>query len=187
MRMSGIFCLALVAGCAAAIEAPPVPAQAAPPVVAPPAVALPPIAPSVAAEPPPVEANDEAAAAPAPTLTRTPKAAAKTVHEEPPATKKAEPTLDVASLKARLRSTKAIGVLTKLTLENQMNDLVKLFRAYYAGGSGVASLRQPYDALVLKVLSVLQDGDPSLARSISESREALWNILSDPEKFNALI
>jgi hypothetical protein len=37
--------------------------------------------------------------------------------------------------------------------------------------------------LVLKVLALLQDGDPSLARTISGSREAIWNILADPEQF----
>ena len=40
--------------------------------------------------------------------------------------------------------------------------------------------------LVLKVLAVVQDGDPSLARMISGSREAIWGILVDPVKFNAL-
>jgi hypothetical protein len=40
--------------------------------------------------------------------------------------------------------------------------------------------------LVLKVLSLVQDGDPSLARTISGSREAIWAILADPEKFNSV-
>jgi len=33
------------------------------------------------------------------------------------------------------------------------------------------------------VLSLLQDGDPSLAAAIVASREAIWGILSDPVKF----
>jgi len=41
--------------------------------------------------------------------------------------------------------------------------------------------------LVLKVLSLVQDKDPSLARTISGSREAIWGILADPEKFHAAI
>jgi biotin operon repressor len=40
--------------------------------------------------------------------------------------------------------------------------------------------------LILKVLSLLQDSDPALARTISASREAIWGILADPEKFNSL-
>jgi hypothetical protein len=39
--------------------------------------------------------------------------------------------------------------------------------------------------LVLKVLALVQDSDPSLARTISGSREAIWDILADPEKFKA--
>jgi hypothetical protein len=47
-------------------------------------------------------------------------------------------------------------------------------------------LRQKYDLLLLKVLSVLQDGDPALASAISASREAIWGILADPQKFSKL-
>jgi hypothetical protein len=108
----------------------------------------------------------------------------KAVREVP----KPAPTLDVAGLTARLRSTSAIGIFTKLALKNQMDDLLEQVRAQHQGGgaSGVQTLRQPYDMLVLKVLAVLQDDDPSLAQMISGSREAIWAILADPVKFNAL-
>jgi hypothetical protein len=79
-------------------------------------------------------------------------------------------------------------VFTKLALRNQMDDLLQRFRSHYQGGqkTGVAHLRQPYDLLVLKVLAVVQDGDPSLARTISGSREAIWIILADPEQFKTV-
>jgi hypothetical protein len=98
------------------------------------------------------------------------------------------PPLDVAALKARLRDTDAIGVFTKLALGNQVDDLLKQFRQHHQSGdkAGVASLREPYNILVLKVLALVQDGDPSLARTISASREAIWAILADPEKFLAV-
>ena len=154
MRCAAIGLLALAAGCATVVDAPPAPAQpsAAPAVIAPAGVK--------------------------------PAQPAKVVRE---ATKPA-PTLDVAALKERLRSTDAIGVFTKLALKNQMDDLLQQVRAYHQGGgaNGVNALRQPYDMLVLKVLAVVQDGDPSLARMISGSREAIWGILADPVKFNAL-
>jgi hypothetical protein len=102
-----------------------------------------------------------------------------------PVARKPEPPLDVAALKARLRDTNAIGMFTKLALKNQVDDLLKEFRAHYLNTqkTSVASLRQPYDMLVLKVLSLLQDTDPPLARTIAGSREAIWNILADPEQF----
>jgi len=113
---------------------------------------------------------------------------ARKIAESPPAAKKQEPPLDVAALKARLRDTKAIGMFTKLALKNQVDDLLKQFRAHYLSGrnTSVAALRQPYDMLVLKVLALIQDSDPSLARTILGSREAIWGILSDPERFNAV-
>lgn len=110
------------------------------------------------------------------------------IEDTPLVVKRLEPPLDVAALKARLRNTNAIGVFTKLALKNQMDDLLKQFRAHYQSGqkSSAASLRQPYDMLVLKVLALVQDGDPSLARTILGSREAIWGILADPEKFNLI-
>jgi hypothetical protein len=101
------------------------------------------------------------------------------------ATQKAAPPLDLTSLETRLKETEAIGVMTKIALKNQVDDLLDQFRAFYAGKlkTTLAELRRPYDLLVLKVLSLLQDSDPSLAAAIVASREAIWGILSDPVKF----
>ena len=101
------------------------------------------------------------------------------------ATPKAAPPLDLTSLETRLKETKAIGVMTKIALKNQVDELLNQFRAFYAGKlkTTLAELRRPYDLLVLKVLSLLQDSDPALASAIVASREAIWGILSDPVKF----
>ena len=137
----------------------------------------------VEAEPPPAR---KAAKIPAAKVALAP---AERIEVPAPAARRLEATLDVASLKARLRDTNAIGVFTKLSLKNQVDDLLKGFRAHYLDGQkpSVASLRQPYDMLVLKVLALLQDADPPLARTISGSREAIWNILTDPEQFKTVI
>ncbi len=97
----------------------------------------------------------------------------------------ASPTLNLADLEQRLRETRAIGVFTKLSLKNQVDDLLNAFRALYRGPDKhpSAELRQRYDLLLLKVLTLLQDGDPPLAAEIASSREAIWSILADPDKF----
>jgi hypothetical protein len=107
------------------------------------------------------------------------------VPEKPPA----PPPLDLTSLEKRLRETPAIGVFTKLTLKNQVDDLLDRFRAHYEGRtrSTLPQLRQPFDLLILKVLSLIQDRDSSLANAILASREAIWSILSDPAKFQNLV
>jgi hypothetical protein len=195
MRFLGIVLLAMV-GCAApqplptaatapALEAMPVQEEA------PQALQLPeepsePLADVVAPSAPP--SRTPAAAKPA----AQPAKAAERIAVVPaaaraPAARVTEPALDVAALKARLRETKAFGMFTKIALENQMDDLVKQFRALHEGGKGtsVATLRAPFDALVAKVVGLLQEGDASLARVIAGSREAIWDILSDPDKFDA--
>lgn len=84
-----------------------------------------------------------------------------------------------------MRDTSAIGVLTKLSLKNQVDDLLQQFRAFHGGQTPPTrgDLRQRYELLLMKVLGLLQNGDPSLAAAISASREAIWDVLIDPQKF----
>ena len=100
----------------------------------------------------------------------------------------AAPPLDVNALKTRLRETKAIGVFTKLTLKNQVDDLMEKFRQHHAGKPTptVTELRRSYDLLLMKVLSLLQDDDQKLASDILSSRERIWGLLADPKEFAAL-
>ncbi len=75
-------------------------------------------------------------------------------------------------------------MFTKLSLKNQVDDLLNQFRAYHKSQTPtLAALRQSYNLLMLKVLALLQDSDPTLARDIVASREAIWGILADPGKF----
>ena len=69
-----------------------------------------------------------------------------------------------------------------------MDDLLKQFRAFHQGGSGktLPQLRQSYELLLLKVVSLLQDDDPTLAAAVGSSREAIWGVLVDPKKFASL-
>ena len=93
--------------------------------------------------------------------------------------------LNLTSLEQRLRDTKAIGVFTKLSLKNQVDDLLGYFRTYYRGQAKLilSDLRQRYDLLMMKILTLLQDDDVHLAADIRSSREAIWDILRDPKKF----
>ena len=134
-----------------------------------------------AVKPPPSAAP--ASKAPAPSVASAAPASKPLVPSaaKPPAA----PPLDLKALETRLKETNAIGVYTKLTLKNQVDDLLDAFRAYYKGQakSTLAELRRAFDQLVLKVIALLQDADPPLASAIVASREAIWGILSDPVKF----
>jgi hypothetical protein len=105
-----------------------------------------------------------------------------------PVKQPAPPPLDLVSLEQRLRDTKAIGVFTKISLKNQVDDLLTQFRTFHDGRAGAAltELRERYNLLLLKVLSLLQGSDPMLAQAIAGSREAIWGVLADPVKFAKL-
>ena len=95
------------------------------------------------------------------------------------------PPLDLKALTQQLRATKAIGIFTKITLKNQVDDLLDSFREYYQGTSKLAmtDLRRSFDLLMMKVLTLLQDEDQMLASAIVSSRQAIWGLLADPKKF----
>jgi hypothetical protein len=155
---------------------------------------------AAAAEPPPVSPASPAKAKPSADSRLAKQTGAAAAHTAPPAAHtgsptsptpaptpppSVSPTLNLADLEQRLRETRAIGVFTKLSLKNQVDDLLNAFRTLYRGPNKhpTVELRQRYDLLLLKVLTLLQDGDPPLAAAISSSREAIWSILADPDKF----
>jgi len=100
-----------------------VPASNAPSPAAPPAATA---SPATKHETPPPAAKSE----PVPRAA----APARAPEKVPPKTPaKAAPPLDLKSLEQRLKETQAIGVLTKLSLKNQVDDLVGRFRSFHAG------------------------------------------------------
>lgn len=159
-RIVGSVVVLLAVACSAPQRAPPDPAE--PPTS--------PTAPTVSAPP----------AAEAPSKSPQPSKPEAVVPK-----KEAARTLDLNSLETRLKDTDAIGVFTKISVKNQVDDLLDQFRKFAEGRSrvGLPELRQQYDQLLLKVVALLQDSDPPLAKDIIASREKLWNILTDPATF----
>jgi len=162
----------------------PVPA----PAIAPASVPEQPAATAVpATKPVPVAAEKPAAKPPAKTAAPAPqkKTAAQPQPVMPPP--QTIPAMALATLEQRLKDTSAIGLFTKIALKNQVDDLVNRVRAHHEGnGATLSQLRQAYDQLLAKVHGLLKDGDPALAGSIMASREAIWQVLTDPVKFAKL-
>ena len=127
------------------------------------------------------------AKAPAPATKAAPPPKATPPKAPAPAPAKAPaaaPPLDLRTLEQRLKDTAAIGVLTKLSLKNQVDDLVARFKTYHAGARPptLTELKPSFDLLLMKVLSLLQDKDSALARDINASRDAIWGVLTDKQK-----
>jgi len=159
------------------------PTAAPPPSVAEKVVTAPATAPAPepkAAPGPKTKAAPKPAPAPAPEPARP--APAKPA---PPKVAATAPALDLRTLEQRLKDTSAIGVLTKLSLKNQVDDLVGKFKTYHAGARPptLTELKPSFDLLLMKVLSLLQDKDEPLARDIDASRDAIWGVLADHDKF----
>jgi len=182
----------------ATVAAPVAPSAAAPAATAVPITPVvpasaPPAAP-VATTPAPVTAAEPApapkASAPARTTPAKPPSPPVEAPAAPVVAAAAAPAapLDLPLLEQRLKDTRAIGVFTKLSLKNQVDDLLTQFRAYHKGNQGksLSQLRQSYELLLLKVVSLLQNDDPQLAAAVGSSREAIWGVLVDPKKFASL-
>ncbi len=92
---------------------------------------------------------------------------------------------DIKALVARLRDTSAIGFFTKLALKNQIDDLMDRFRRLHAREeeTPLERLRDQFNLLFMKVITLLQDGDPALGQEIARGREILWGKLADPREF----
>jgi hypothetical protein len=201
--------IAVLCGCAEPLPRSPVASrtsEASPTEVAPTAAPTPPTTPSgpiaankspeptAALPPPPKESGSVAPPTPAPAERTPPKApqaaeessqSAKPPGAAAPVQPPGSPALDLAGLEQRLRDTHAIGVFTKLSLKNQVNDLLEEFREFHDGRIKVplAELRQRYEQLLLQVITLLQDADGPLATAIASSREAIWGVLADPKTF----
>ena len=105
--------------------------------------------------------------------------------EEPAAAAPAQP-LNLSNLEHRVRESRAISVLQKIALQQQVDELLARFRAAHRSGHGqLASLRHPYDTLLTNIQSLLRH-DPQLAHEIAASREAIWEVLADRSKFASL-
>jgi hypothetical protein len=188
-RYAAVLLLLFTAGCA---KVPPDPraSQPQPEVVATQAAAPQPVATPVApttVPPAPQPVAPPVAPATPPPVPRVaaPRAPATPPPVAAPTAPPAPLTLDLDALEAQLRATKAIGFFTKISLKNQVDDLMKQFREHYEGKTRptMTELRRSYDLLIMKVLSLLQDTDQKLASAIVSSREAIWALLSDQNKF----
>jgi len=103
-----------------------------------------------------------------------------TVSEAKPEKAKAEQiTVDIETLKTRLKETDAIGVFTKLAIRSDIVDLVDEINRHRKQSKlelKMAEMRAHFDGLLLKIVALLE-GDPVLSRDLYVSRESIWKSL----------
>ena len=91
---------------------------------------------------------------------------------------------DPGTLAERLRQTSAIGFFTKLQLKGDIESLVKELENHYAGKSSstLMQLDERFQLLFHKIVTLVQDKDPQLAKDLTSARQSLWEWVSDPNK-----
>ncbi|MCI0347178.1 MAG: hypothetical protein L0221_17340 [Chloroflexi bacterium] len=96
--------------------------------------------------------------------------------------------LDVATLRVRLKDTPAIGLVAKLRLKSEIEDLIDDLAAFHAGRAdqALATLQSRYRGLVVRVVGLLERDDAPLAHDLSASTDHLWATLADPGQFASL-
>ncbi len=105
----------------------------------------------------------------------------KTEAEEtkPEKAKTEQVTVDIDTLKTRLKETDAIGVFTKLAIRSDIVGLVEEINRYRKQSKlelKKAEVRANFDGLLLKIVTLLE-GDPVLSRDLYVSRESIWKSL----------
>lgn len=96
--------------------------------------------------------------------------------------------MNLSQLEDRLRATRAIGALKKLSLKSEIDGLLAKFRSAHASGNSAAqirALRQPYNNLIARIHDMLGQ-DPELARDIVGARDAIFERLADRTQFAML-
>ena len=99
-----------------------------------------------------------------------------------------EDDFDLDSIINRVTSSKAIGFFTKLSLKNDIDRFLADVKKYHDGKGGLTldQLREHYDALVHNLVTLVQDKDDELVKTIDDGRDKLWTLLADEKKFATL-
>lgn len=95
---------------------------------------------------------------------------------------------DLDSIISKVTSSKALGFFTKLSLKKDIDAFLDNVKNYHEGRSELTldQLHERYDALVHNLITLIQEKDEDLLKSIDDGRDKLWALLSDEKKFATL-
>jgi len=96
--------------------------------------------------------------------------------------------IDFESLEKQVKETKAIGVVTKLKLSNDINKLLADLKAFHAGNSPLTleQQREQYDLLYMKIVSLVQEKDPELFNQLCNAWDPIWAELQDEKNLQTV-
>lgn len=96
--------------------------------------------------------------------------------------------LDVASLRVRLHDTHAIGLVAKLELKREIEQLIDVLADFHAGRTATSldAIHGTFAVLVTRTVALLEPGERELAHELAVSSDDIWSELSDPSRFARL-
>lgn len=92
--------------------------------------------------------------------------------------------IDLEMLSTALRETKAIGSITKLRLNSDVNKVLRRIDAWHGGNRkySLDQLQEQYDLLLMKIAAFLQDRDLNLHQKLCNAWAVIWADLQDPQR-----
>ena len=83
----------------------------------------------------------------------------------------------------RLKETDALGVFTKLALKGDVEEIIEMAHEYKSLTAlpELQSVREQFDGLVLKTITLLNDKDPDLAADMYQARDLVWQSILEVE------
>ena len=97
-----------------------------------------------------------------------------------------EEIVDLQILGDMLADTKAIGLLTKLSLKKDIDKVLRRLRNFHDGKSKftLEQLEEQYDLLLMKIAIHLQDDDLTLHKHLCNAWLVIWEDLRDSDGFH---
>ena len=104
-------------------------------------------------------------------------------HVETPSSGPSSGPFDLEALEAKIGDTDALNFIAKIRLKHGIDSLTEAFGEFHNGKStkSLTELERGFEEFLYRTVGQLQKGDPSLARELALSRDAIWSLLTDPQ------
>lgn len=96
-----------------------------------------------------------------------------------------EEIVDLRTLTAALRDTKAVGTMTKIRLRNDINRVLGRLERWHGNKSRFTldQLEEQYHMLLMKIATLIHDDDLVLHQQLCNAWAGIWLDLKDPDRF----
>lgn len=97
--------------------------------------------------------------------------------------------ISIEAMQKMLRRAEGIGLWTKIKLERRINRFTEDFYWYHKGANGksLLQMRERFNALHSRVVTLLQARNPGMSKQFSDARDVLWFAYRNPGAFTGSV